>query len=777
VTDRWRIWPGQPYPLGATWDGHGVNFALFSAHAEKVELCVFDAKGVREVARLVLPEYTDEVWHGYLPDARPGLLYGYRVYGPYEPQRGHRFNANKLLLDPYAKDLAGPLKWSDAHFGFKIGAAKADLTFDKRDNARYMPKARVAETAFTWRHDRPPLVPWSRSIFYELHVRGFTMRHPDVPPEVRGTFLGLAEPAAIDHLVRLGVTAVELLPVHSIVDERHLTERGLRNYWGYNPIGFFSLDSRYYHHSGHGEFKTMVQRLHEAGIEVILDVVYNHTAEGNHLGPTLSYRGIDNASYYRLCPGDERHYENYSGCGNTLNLRHPRVLQLVTDSLRYWVEEMHVDGFRFDLAASLGGKDKDARTIAGRVQTAVDSVVARQSSEGGFSLWGGGDGEVWLSAYAMDFLLRARGKGYQVPTFAVDRGLRWLKDNAVRADYDRVDMPAMVYAMHVLARGGMADPGALRYTHDAVLAKVDTPIARSHLASALSLIGDRPRADGTFSAIALNQPVPYRHYGSGIRDAAAFVTLAAEAGYDANKVYAVAEDLARRMGPAERLSTQEKAWLTLAAYTLMQRQQQMAVDVDGSGQQATGKPVIVEPSSSQLSKGFTVRNTGDVPIHRVVSVAGVPKSNQPAVSNGMTVSRTFYTLDGEEADLDTITQNDLLLAVIEISNTSGGDNEALVVDLLPAGFEIENSRLAHARNTEGMSWVPELTDPEHMEFRDDRFIAAFNLSKDGSATTAYLVRAVTPGTYGLPAVLAEDMYRPEYNAREEVGVVTVLPRK
>ncbi len=354
MTDRWRIWPGQPYPLGATWDGHGVNFALFSAHAEKVELCVFDAKGVREVARLVLPEYTDEVWHGYLPDARPGLLYGYRVYGPYEPQRGHRFNANKLLLDPYAKDLAGPLKWSDAHFGFKIGAAKADLTFDKRDNARYMPKARVAETAFTWRHDRPPLVPWSRSIFYELHVRGFTMRHPDVPPEVRGTFLGLAEPAAIDHLVRLGVTAVELLPVHSIVDERHLTERGLRNYWGYNPIGFFSLDSRYYHHSGHGEFKTMVQRLHEAGIEVILDVVYNHTAEGNHLGPTLSYRGIDNASYYRLCPGDERHYENYSGCGNTLNLRHPRVLQLVTDSLRYWVEEMHVDGFRFDLAASLG---------------------------------------------------------------------------------------------------------------------------------------------------------------------------------------------------------------------------------------------------------------------------------------------------------------------------------------------------------------------------------------------------------------------------------------
>lgn len=430
-----------------------------------------------------------------------------------------------------------------------------------------------------------------------------------------------------------------------------------------------------------------------------------------------------------------------------------------------------------DLAASLGGKDKDVRTIASRVQAALDSVVARQSAEGGFSLWGGGDAEVWLSAYAMDFLLRARDKGYQVPGFAVERGLRWLKENALRADYDRADMSATVYAMHVLARAAMADPGALRYTHDAVLGKVETPIARAHLASALSLIGDRPRADGTFASIALNRPVPYRHYGSGVRDAAAFVTLAAEAGYDANKVYAVAEDLARRMGPAERLSTQEKAWLTLAAYTLMQRQQQMAVDVDGAGQSATGKPVIVEPSSSQLAKGFTVRNTGDVPIHRVVSVSGVPKSNQPAVSNGLEVSRTFYTLDGEEADLGNLTQNDVLLAVIEVTNSSGADGDMLVVDLLPAGFEIENSRLAHARTTEGMSWVPELTDPDHMEFRDDRFIAAFTLTKDSGATTAYLVRAVTPGTYGLPAVLAEDMYRPEYNAREEVGVVTVLPRK
>ncbi len=353
MTRQWRLWPGSPYPLGATWDGRGVNFALFSAHAEKVELCVFDQDGQREEARIPLREYTDQVWHGYLPDARPGLLYGYRVSGPYDPQRGHRFNPNKLLLDPYAKDLHGTLTWSDAHFGFRVGSPRQDLSYDRRDNARLMPKSRVVDTAFTWKRDQPPAHAWAKTVIYEMHVRGYTMRHPEVPRNLRGTFLGLAEPAAIDHLVRLGVTAVELLPVHAIIDERALVEKGLRNYWGYNPICFFAADARYYRASGHGEFKTMVQRLHEAGIEVILDVVYNHTAEGNHLGPTLSYKGIDNASYYRLVPGDERHYENYSGCGNTLNLRHPRVLQLVTDSLRYWVEEMHVDGFRFDLAASL----------------------------------------------------------------------------------------------------------------------------------------------------------------------------------------------------------------------------------------------------------------------------------------------------------------------------------------------------------------------------------------------------------------------------------------
>jgi isoamylase len=359
MTTRRRIWPGSPYPLGATWDGNGVNFALFSAHAERVELCLFDRRGLREVERIPLPEYTDEVWHGYLPEARPGLLYGYRVWGPYEPARGHRFNPHKLLIDPYAKALSGALEWSDTHFGFRLGTAKQDLIPDRRDNARYMPKSRVVDTAFTWGDDRRPNVPWSETVVYEAHVRGYTMRNPGVAVQYRGNFLGMAQPAVIDHLLRLGVTTLELLPVHAIVDERNLVEKGMRNYWGYNPIAFFAADPRYYGASPHGDFKTMMQRLHDAGIEVMLDVVYNHTAEGNHLGPTLSYRGIDNASYYRLVPGAERWYENFSGCGNTLNLRHPRVLQLVMDSLRYWVEEMHVDGFRFDLAASLAREKAD----------------------------------------------------------------------------------------------------------------------------------------------------------------------------------------------------------------------------------------------------------------------------------------------------------------------------------------------------------------------------------------------------------------------------------
>ncbi|WP_431857497.1 glycogen debranching protein GlgX [Azospirillum sp.] len=348
-----RIREGLPYPLGATWDGLGVNFALFSANATKVELCLFDREGRRELERIELPEYTDEVWHGYVPDARPGTVYGYRVHGPYEPRAGHRFNPNKLLIDPYAKHLIGPLRWSDAHFGYRIGSSKNDLSFDRRDSAPGMPKCVVVDPAFTWGKDRAPAIPWENTIVYETHVRGYTMRHPAVPPQYRGTFAGMAQQDVVDYIRALGVTAVELLPVHAFIDDRYLLEKGLRNYWGYNSIGFFAPDPRYLASGAIYEFKEMVARFHEAGIEVILDVVYNHTAEGNEMGPTLSFKGIDNASYYRLAP-DPRYYINDTGTGNTLNLSHPRVLQMVNDSLRYWVTEMHVDGFRFDLATILG---------------------------------------------------------------------------------------------------------------------------------------------------------------------------------------------------------------------------------------------------------------------------------------------------------------------------------------------------------------------------------------------------------------------------------------
>src|SRR5215469_3322084 len=348
-----RVWPGMPYPLGATWDGRGVNFALFSARAEKVELCLLDPTGHQEQARIVLPEYTDEVWHGYLPEARPDLLYGYRVYGPYDPPNGLRFNHNKLLIDPYAKALSGQLQWNDMVFGYRVGGPREDLGFDRRDSARFVPKCRVVETAFTWSNDHPPRIPWGETIIYELHVRGFTMTHPEVDPEHRGNFTALATPAIIDYLVHLGVTAVEFLPVQAAVPERQLTQRRLTNYWGYSSIGFFAPDPRFLRSGTVAEFKTMVQRLHDAGIEVILDVVYNHTGEGNHLGPTLSFRGIDNLSYYRL-QDNRRYYQDVTGTGNTLNLDHPRALQLVMDSLRYWTGEMHVDGFRFDLAPTLG---------------------------------------------------------------------------------------------------------------------------------------------------------------------------------------------------------------------------------------------------------------------------------------------------------------------------------------------------------------------------------------------------------------------------------------
>ena len=353
-----KVWPGRPYPLGATWDGEGVNFALFSAHAEKVELCLFDRSGNHEEARIALPEYTDEVWHAYLPDVRPNLLYGYRVYGPYDPSNGHRFNPNKLLIDPYVRSLHGRLRWSDALFGYRVGSQRSDLSFDRRDNARQIPKCRVIEPAFTWGEDRRPRIPWEETIILELHVRGTTIRHPDVDSLHRGTFAGLASPAMIDYLLDLGVTAVELLPIHAAVDDRHLIERGLVNYWGYNSIAYFAPDPRLLATNSIAGFKTMVKRLHDAGIEVILDVVYNHSGEGNHLGPTLSFRGIDNASYYRL-DTDKRFYHDVTGTGNTLNLDHPRVLQLVMESLRYWALEMHVDGFRFDLCTTLARENGD----------------------------------------------------------------------------------------------------------------------------------------------------------------------------------------------------------------------------------------------------------------------------------------------------------------------------------------------------------------------------------------------------------------------------------
>ncbi|MBL8796620.1 MAG: glycogen debranching protein GlgX [Planctomycetia bacterium] len=353
-----RVWPGRPYPLGATWDGAGVNFALFSEHATKVELCLFDAaEATGESLRIVMPEQTDQVWHAYLPDVQPEQLYGYRVHGPYDPAQGQRFNPNKVVLDPYAKAIGRELRWDDSLFGYTIGDDAADQAFDPRDNAAYAPLAAVVDAAFTWGDDRPPRTPWHKTLIYETHVKGFTKRLPSVPEKFQGTYAGLASEAAIKHLTDLNVTAVELMPVHHFVNDRHLGERGLSNYWGYNTLAFFAPHPGYASAAAPRDavhqFKMMVRSLHAAGIEVILDVVYNHTGEGNQLGPTLSLRGVDNAAYYRLSPEDRRYYMDFTGCGNTLNMIHPRVLQLIMDSLRYWVLEMHVDGFRFDLASTL----------------------------------------------------------------------------------------------------------------------------------------------------------------------------------------------------------------------------------------------------------------------------------------------------------------------------------------------------------------------------------------------------------------------------------------
>jgi len=372
------VWPGQAYPRGASWDGEGVNFSLFSANAERVELCIFDDAGRHEIQRLNIRERTDGNWHAYLPEARPGLLYGYRVHGPYDPEHGHRFNPHKLLIEPYAKHLQGPLVWSDAHFGYRSGHAKADLSFDRRDSAAGTPKCRVVDPAFTWGDDRPPRIPWHDTVIYEAHVRGVSVRHPQVPPRLRGTYAGLASAPIVDHLVRLGVTAIELMPVHFFVDDRHLLEKGLRNYWGYNTLGFFAPEMRYSSTGRISEFKTMVKVLHSAGIEVLLDVVYNHTAEGNQMGPTLSFRGIDNAAYYRLAADNPRFYTDFTGTGNTLNLQHPNVLQMIMDSLRYWVIEMHVDGFRFDLASALARELHDVDRLGSFFDTIGQDPVLSQ---------------------------------------------------------------------------------------------------------------------------------------------------------------------------------------------------------------------------------------------------------------------------------------------------------------------------------------------------------------------------------------------------------------
>ena len=350
-----RILPGDFTRLGANFDGDGVNFAIFSAHAERIELCLYEADGKTEIERITLPEFTNEIWHGYIPGLKPGALYGYRVHGPYDPENGHRFNPNKLLVDPYARELVGDINWGQSQFAYKLESENKDLDFDDSDSADNMPKCKVIDpNDYDWNGDKLPSVPWSKTIFYETHVKGFTKLHPAVPENLRGTYEGLGDKAIVDYIKSLGITSVELLPTHFFPDDSHLVDKGLKNFWGYNSLAFFAPASRYYGPNGIAGFRDMVRAFHDGGIEVILDVVYNHTAEGNELGPTLSFKGIDNFSYYRTMPDDARYYINDTGTGNTVNTSHPRVLQLVTDSLRYWAEDMHIDGFRFDLGTILG---------------------------------------------------------------------------------------------------------------------------------------------------------------------------------------------------------------------------------------------------------------------------------------------------------------------------------------------------------------------------------------------------------------------------------------
>ena len=423
-----RVWPGSPYPLGATFDGIGTNFSVFSEVANRVELCLFDDAG--NESKVDLPEVTAFIWHGYLPNVGPGQRYGFRVHGPWEPQNGHRCNPAKLLLDPYGKATDGLVKWNEAVFPYYFN--DPENSKNDNDSAPFMPKSVVINPFFDWRNDRNPRIPWHRTIIYEVHVKGFTMRHPGIPEHLRGTYAGLAHPAAIKHLKTLGVTAVELLPVHQFVHDSLLLDKGLRNYWGYNSIGYLAAHNEYSSSGSLGqqvqEFKQMVKSLHDEGIEVILDVVYNHTAEGNHLGPMLSLKGIDNAAYYRLVGDNQRYYMDYTGTGNSLNGRHPHVLQLIMDSLRYWHLEMHVDGFRFDLASTLARELHDVDRLSAFFDIIQQDPVISQVKliaepwdvgEGGYQvgnfppLW-----SEWNGKYRDDIRDYWRGTDYGINDFA-----------------------------------------------------------------------------------------------------------------------------------------------------------------------------------------------------------------------------------------------------------------------------------------------------------------------------------------------------------------------
>jgi isoamylase len=367
--EKFKVYPGKPYPLGATWDGKGVNFSVFSENADGVELCLFKTdQDADEFVKIKIEEVTHHVWHVYVPGLKPGQLYGYRVYGPYEPGQGHRFNPAKLLIDPYCKALSGTINWDESVFSYQFSHPDEDLSFNDKNSAGFVPKSVVIDNHYDWEDDSNPDIPYNETIIYEAHVKGFTILNTEIPENIRGTYAAIAHPVSVNYFKELGVTAVELLPIHQFVNDQHLTEKGLTNYWGYNTLGFFAPDARYSSSGDAGqqvtEFKNMVKDLHKAGIEVILDVVYNHTAEGNNMGPTLSFKGLDNASYYRLTEEDPRYYMDYTGTGNTLNVRLPNVLALIMDSLRYWVTEMHVDGFRFDLAASLARTLHDTDTLS-----------------------------------------------------------------------------------------------------------------------------------------------------------------------------------------------------------------------------------------------------------------------------------------------------------------------------------------------------------------------------------------------------------------------------